>query len=191
MQFTIDRVDEAIFYYMKDYQSVLVDVNDIYNGVKQLCLDDHRAVSREIFIEGLNKALKHFSSLELYESKHDKYLYFYVEGKSDHHFIKTFEFDEKVDPLSELKKNLEKTITLSELKNNSLARELEEKTIMVMNLKDKLDESQAENGRFGDKIEELIRNNMRHNLPMSQGNMVYYNYFIISFVMFILGVFFR
>lgn len=187
MQFTVDKLDDAIFHYMKDYQSILVDVNDVYLGVKQLCFEDNRIITREMFREGINKALKNFNCLEVYESKYGKYLYFYVEGKSDHHFVNRF--DERSDPTNEVKHEYERKLKTIETKNASLSQELHENLKIIDTLRLDLKDSHAENTRLRDRLENLVKDKYKVE-PQSYGDN-YYGYLFVIFIAFICGLFIR
>ena len=80
MEFTLDKLEDAIFHYMHDKPNQLVHLNDVYLGVKSLCPDlgNNNHVK---FCNYLNIAVGSFKDLKLYKCK---------DTKNDIDVIKTF-----------------------------------------------------------------------------------------------------
>lgn len=68
MDFTLDKLDNAIYLYMHDKPNTMVDLNQVYTECLQLCpeLKNHNMVT---FNSYLNKALQEYPKLQLFKSK--------------------------------------------------------------------------------------------------------------------------
>lgn len=67
MEFSLNKLDNAIYFYMHDKTDIFIDINTVYAECSKLCpeLFSHNIL---VFNKGLDKALENYKNLQLFES---------------------------------------------------------------------------------------------------------------------------